>query len=341
MRKGTKKIRYVSTKNNSYYVFDLDEDITGKRRRLYADTEEELKRKIAEAESERKLQLFYQTPTGCRLKDYVVFYFKNAVGNIPSVKIKHLLDLFEKTVFDSEIDRDMTELTADELYLFYKKLLDKYPEKSVLEIHDTLGRTFALANSTNATDFDYSQVKFPEKANEVFSREYIMDSQEMAELLKYCLNDNCRKYGSNELVIVLALYTGLSFSKISRIRTSDVNLEESFLFSDGRKIPLSGECTAWLKKIREQGLVSDTEYLFTNRKGTAIYPAGVNVTVGQIANRCGMPNGINSKSLHKAYVLAELEKGVLPETLRDRFGYKSVSAVLAIQSDYQVRKALF
>ena len=34
MKKGTKTIRKVCTGSNEYYVYDLDEDFLGKRKRL-------------------------------------------------------------------------------------------------------------------------------------------------------------------------------------------------------------------------------------------------------------------------------------------------------------------
>lgn len=53
MRKGTKTIRKVRTRNNEYYIYDLDEDIYGKKPRLYAKTEEEMKEKIKQAEEKK------------------------------------------------------------------------------------------------------------------------------------------------------------------------------------------------------------------------------------------------------------------------------------------------
>ena len=127
MRKGTKTIRKVRTHNNEYYIYDLEEDIFGKRPRLYAKSEEEMLKKIEQAEEKRKSDLMKQTPKGKGLKEFVLFYFKNIVGSVPSVHIKRLMNLFENAVFGSSIDRDMDEITADEIKEFYDNLIDKYP----------------------------------------------------------------------------------------------------------------------------------------------------------------------------------------------------------------------
>ncbi len=64
MKKGTKKIRLVNTRGNEYYVYDLDEDMFGKKKRLYAKSEEELKAMIEKATEEREDALMKQKPQG-------------------------------------------------------------------------------------------------------------------------------------------------------------------------------------------------------------------------------------------------------------------------------------
>ena len=126
MKKGTKKIRQVWNGNKMYYVYDLDVDEHGKRKRLYADTEEDLKKKIEEAKNNKQEELNGQIPIGSRLQDYVKFYFKNIIGKIATVKINHLIKLFSNAVFNTEIDHNMDENTEEDILRFYNQLLDKY-----------------------------------------------------------------------------------------------------------------------------------------------------------------------------------------------------------------------
>ena len=138
MRKGTKKIRKVNTGLKEYYVYDLDEDAAGKRKRLYAATESELKEKIRKAEEERQLHLSYQKPEDLLLESYVKFYFKNTIGNVPSSNIKRSLQVFQSVVFPSEINKDITTISVEDIEKFYKGLVEKYSSESIELIHEYL-----------------------------------------------------------------------------------------------------------------------------------------------------------------------------------------------------------
>jgi len=343
MKKGTKKIRQVWNGNKMYYVYDLDVDEHGKRKRLYADTEEDLKKKIEEAKNNKQEELNGQIPIGCRLQDYVRFYFKNIIGKIATVKINHLIKLFSNAVFNTEIDRNMDEITEEDILRFYNQILEKYLYENVLEIDDVLRNTYALANKTGAVDFDYSVIPVPQGKYEWGGAEYIMNGEEMQVLLKYCLEDNCQKYGSNELVTVFAIYTGLHFSKIVKINENDVDLDNATLMTEGRKISLSPECVEWLRKMQDEGSLhfDSDKPLFMNRKGEVASSSASIVTMMRIAKRCGFPKGINSKTLHKAYVVSELKKGVSPEELCKRFGYKQTKKITQMRDDYEMRRLLF
>lgn len=165
MRKGTKKIRKVFTGTQEYWVYDLDEDEFGKRKRLYAKTEGELKQKIEQAEKEKREKIARYKPKTSLLSDYVRYYFKNAVGNIPSREIKRLLKMFEKIVFGSEIDKDMNTITTKEMQDFYAALIEKYPYESVQEIDKILRKTYTLANQDGVSNFNYDEVTIQEKGS--------------------------------------------------------------------------------------------------------------------------------------------------------------------------------
>jgi len=344
MRKGTKTIRKVRTHNNEYYIYDLDEDIFGKRPRLYAKTEEEMKEKIKQAEEKRKFDLQKQTPKGKSLKEYVLFYFKNIIGTIPSVHIKRLLNLFENAVFGSGIDHNMDEITADEIKEFYDGLIDKYPIDSVKEIDTVLRNTFTLSNNAKVTDFDYSDVPVPEIQEDGRSfSEYIAEDAELEKMLNFCLLDNCQRYKSNELIITFALLTGLSFDDIFKILCKDVDLNSAAVLIGDRSFPLEERTVEWLKKMNDEGKLnitdysSDDEFLFTTTKATS---QTLLLTLKAIAKRCGLPKGITRKSLHKACLIQRMEKGASPAELYKKYGYKNAKDVIKIWDDYTVRKAL-
>lgn len=345
MRKGTKTIRKVRTHNNEYYIYDLEEDIFGKRPRLYAKSEEEMLKKIEQAEEKRKSDLMKQTPKGKGLKEYVLFYFKNVVGTVPSVHIKRLMNLFENAVFGSGIDRNMDEITADEIQEFYDKLIDKYPMDSVKDIDTVLRNTFSLSNNAQVTDFDYSAVPVPEIQEDGRSfTEYIAEGAELDKMLNFCLLDNCQKYKSNELIITFALLTGLSFDDIMRILCKDVDLSTASVLIGDRSFSFDDRTVEWLKKmdgedkLKISNFSSDDEFLFTKTKATS---QTLMLTLKAIAKRCGLPKGITRKSLHKACIIQRLEKGASPAELYKQYGYKSAKDIIKIRDDYTLRKALF
>ncbi len=344
MRKGTKTIRKVRTRNNEYYIYDLDEDIYGKKPRLYAKTEEEMKEKIKQAEEKKKSDLQKQTPKGKSLKEYVFFYFKNIVGTVPSVHIKRLMNLFENAVFGSSIDHDMDEITVDEIKNFYDSLIDKYPIDSVKDIDTVLRNTFTLSNNTKVTDFDYAAIPVPELQEDKRSfTEYIAEAAELEKMLNFCLLDNCRKYKSNELIITFALLTGLKFEDIFKILCKDVDLSAAVVLVGGRRFTLDERTVEWLKKMDGEGRLnitdysSDDELLFTSTKAIS---QTLILTIKAIAKQCGLPKGITRKSLHKACIIQRLENGAPPAEVYKKYGYKSAKDVIKIWDDYTISKAL-
>lgn len=341
MKKGTKKIRLVNTRGNEYYVYDLDEDIFGKKKRLYAKSEEELKVMIEKAAEDRKAELMKQKPQGKGLKEYVTFYFKNAVGNVPSVNIKRWITLFENAVYGSTVDRDMNEITEKMICDFYAQIIDRYPLDSINEIDEILRKTFTLANSMEVTDFDYSVIPAPKelmknmgKQNE--QTEYIAEESELETMLKFCLDDNCRKYKKNELVLTFALLTGFPIDEIAKLKGGDFDLSVPAVMFKDRQVAVDERTAEWLKRMSDEG-----KLVFDDTDKT-VFPkiATVQLTINAIVKRCGLPKGITKKSLHKAYIVRQLEKGVSPDDLQKRFGYRSADNILKIRDDYEVLKML-
>lgn len=341
MKKGTKKIRLVNTRGNEYYVYDLDEDMFGKKKRLYAKSEEELKAMIEKAAVERETAILKQKPQGRGLKEYVTFYFRNAVGNVPSVNIKRWITLFENAVYGSDIDRDMNEITEEMICGFYEQIISKYPMDSVNEIDEILRKTFLLANKFEVTDFDYSVIPAPKKMAEDMGKqdrnaEYIAEESELDALLKFCLDDNCRKYKKNELVLTFALLTGFPIDDISDLKRSDFDLSVPAVVFKGRQADIDEATAEWLKRMCDEGK------LVLDGTDEPIFPKtpAIHFTINAIVKRCGLPKGITKKSLHKAYIVRQIEKGISPEYLQKRFGYRSIDSILKIRDDYEVLKML-
>lgn len=347
MRKGTKKIRKVNTGTREYYVYDLDEDAAGKRKRLYASSEAELKEKIRQAEEEKQLVLSYRKPETPTLENYVKFYFKNAVGNIPSANIKRSLQMFQTIVFPSEINKDIAQITVKDIEQFYKGLVEKYSAQSIDQIHEYLGKTFELSNALGVTDFDISKVSVPTRGKGELISEHIMNPDELKIMTDYCVEDDCKRYGRSELVITFSLLTGLKISEIQRLTIKDIAEDFSSLSLPKREFPLSEKVAVWLKAHLDSKdplrtlKLEGAETMFCNSNGKPTALSSVQVTITRITQRLGLPRGITGKTIHKAVIVKRMNEGEGKEELRKLYGYKSSDPVQKMQDDFYILNELF
>lgn len=333
MRKGTKRIRKVCTGSNEYYVYDLDEDALGKRKRLYARTESELKEKIEQAGKERQLSLAAQRPAGTQLSECANFYFKNAVGKIAATDIKRLVVLFSNTVYGSMIDKNINTVTAEEIQNFLNKLSEVYHARSVNEIKDTLEKIFALYDQ----DIDFSTITVNDNATPVSC---IVSPSEYEEVIDYCILDNCTKCGKNELLLLFCLFTGIALSKAKKLNRSDIDFDNKTFTVDGKTYPLSDKATAWLQEQIFAGALNNKP-LFINSRGVSPSLQSIQSTIDSITKRLGLPKGLTGKTLTKSYIVWQLNNGVSADTLTEYFGYKNRLKIQEVYDEYKVRTELF
>lgn len=357
MRKK-KQIRQVHTGGGLYYVYDLDMDAMGKVRRVYGRTEAEVKEKIEKAKEERQLALSFQKPNNTNLKEYVMFYFKNVVGQVRASKIKQQINLMDNAVFHSKMNRDILSITPDDVAGFYVKLSEKYSYQNLKDIADILQKTFELAAASGLAVADISEVPIPQKevAKQIQSG-YIMTGKELEQLRDFCIKENCVRYGRNEMLLLFCLFTGLRYQKVFGLRGCDVDLAKHTVAVNGIDFPLSEKCCQWLEQARQSqmleipsaeecaeggvGITRYTNVLFTNAKGKSPSVTALQYTLSSILNQCGFPAGINSKTIHQAVILSELENGVSEQELARRYGYKSLTAIHTVRDAYIVQKTLF
>lgn len=347
MRKGTKKIRKVNTGSGIYYVYDLDEDVAGKIKRLYAKSETELLAKIEKANEEKRIALSYQKPDDTLLESYVKFYLKNAVGNIPSSTIRRVLQTFERVIFPTEINREMETISRKDIELFYKSLSEKYSIDTLTEIHDFLGRTFELSNSLGVTKLDFSKVKAPERKEGLKVAEYIMTPQELQVMLDYCVQDDCIRFGKGELLVTFMLMTGLRATQIQKIQYEDVAKDFRSVHLKTFDFSLSEQASEWLErhiKTDDPARNLSTEKgkaLFLNSNGNPTALSSIQVTLDGITKRLGLPKGITGKSVQKAVINKMIEEGVAPEEIRKKYNFKTQDPIKKMQDDYFVLRQLF
>ena len=348
MRELQNSIRTVNIKGKVYYVYDLKSQYTNKKQRVYGNTEEELIEKVNARIDEQISENVYIKPEKPILREYIELYFKNSLNTMSATKLKRFSQVVEGSIYGSEIDKDMTELTAEELSTFFRGLFDKYPVESVIKSYEIVGEAFKLSNLYGDTDFNFSKVKLPKVNKQPKTYPYILTPDEYDRLLNFCLDDNCHTYGSGELIITLALYTGVKYTELTKT-TADNFYEKdgkAYLKIGKADTPLSEECVNWLKRMKEEGKLNLGEDkgipLFLNSDKNETSVVCISRTFEAIAKkRCGYPNGVGTKTLQKAFVVKSLLEGVPAEELAKNLGLGSKANVKKIADEFEIQKKLF
>ena len=394
-RKNENEIVYVQTsEGNSYFAFDYYESEFGKRKRIYAETKEKLEEKLQHIKEEEERRLLMYLPKNSMLKDWCEYYFRSLIGKSSAGELKRIVELFKSFVYGTDIDRDMTEITVDDMNRFYLIMQTKYDIKSVIKVDEVIRKIFLTANEHGIKTFDFSEIPVPEKIvskqfNEVPSN-YIPSAAEMELMLNQCMTST--SFGTLAWVISFALMTGIPLPRIAELTNKDFDFENKTVKTKKGIVPMDDKCIEWLKSVivkkncmidkespespypitcyslseklpsgctpdeiiaymaehteirnefvKEYMNLKPDDFMFISRKNSPVCLSNVQRILRTVAAKCNIPKGITGKSLHKAYIVAELNKGKSPELLKARYGYKKESDILEIKADYDVRNML-
>ena len=251
-RKENPEINYVETsKGRWYFAYNYYDSDFGKQKRLYAETREELEEKIRHLQEEEERKLAAYLPKTTLLKDWARYYFKSLVSKCPATDLKNLIRLFDTSVFGSEIDKDMTEITVEEMKDFYILLNNRYEIKNVIKADSALREIFKIAGEKGIQTFDYSEIPVPEKVADKRFHEvpsgYMPTPEEQKTILDYCLSHSA--LGSLSWTIIFASFTGIRLTYTAKLLHKNFNLEEKTVDTGKGIVPLSDECVDWLKRI--------------------------------------------------------------------------------------------
>lgn len=338
-----RKIRVVNTGTGTYYVYDFV-DIFGKTKRLYGKTEGELKEKIEIAQSGQQSVNTSLKAKSNKLYDYALFYFRNVVGTVHQKNLNRLIALFDNIIKDSEINKDINDITPEELQEFLNRIALKYPSNNIEDIYNTLQKVFEIAAVDNLVPADFFKANNIEKPESEDAAHFILSPQSFQELLNFFIEDNCMSYGSNELLIVFSMMTGFPYTAFREMKNSDISLEEGTFTLKGRTLPLTQEAIDWLKIKKEQKMLlngSSDDLLFTNSNNRFPTTQSVGYTLSRCGIRNGFQKGITSNILHKSYIIAELEKNRTPEELVEYFGLKNKKAIAKVADEYKLLQSLY
>ena len=343
MKKKNYKIRQVETDGKIHYFYEMEWNLYGRRERFYAPTEEELWEQLQQTEDERLKYLMKSAPANPVLNDYINLYFKGqiSIGN-PS-ELKSDLLFVRAMTSGSEIDRSITELSAEDIQNYYTKLTAQHSMKEIGRLHEILTEIFRSFNHIDIQTADLSTVELPDKKTVPDKpRKELLSKQDMETLMLQCRTAR-NSNNNNAWIIIFALYTGIYLNDIFEIRNRDVKLDDYTITVNGIAVPICIECVEWLKeRISEKAVETDVlyknleqqesiirnylqsnpdEYLFTNaHKNKTTYNPTVNF-LKNTAEKCGLSRNITPLLLHRSYLADALKNGMTVEELKAVYGH--------------------
>lgn len=336
LKRGTKKIREINTQNNTYFVYDLDKDVlTGKRKRLYAHTLEELEEKIEKEEKERKQLIDKMKPKSTKLSDCINVCFQQILKTQRSnVELGRKVMLIKNTIRNSEIDIPIEEITVELMQDFFSKVSDIYLRKSVEELIETIRMTFDLYERK----FDFDKIVINEKP----VNGYIFTPEEYNTFIEFCLFDNCSTCGRNQIIILFCMFTGISLSNAKRMTMKDLDFENGLFTASGKTYSMDDKTKTWLKEQKMIGRLGkeDDDLVFVNSRGTSPSFSSVRVTMNNICIRLGLPKSLTGKTIPKSFVIWKLDQG---KSLKDVADYLGTTPLLInrVYDEYKARQFLF
>ncbi len=346
MSKSNRKIRKVELDGREYYGYELDKAVYGIRKRLYAETEEELQQKIRQADNDRFQSLLNGLPSKPTLKNYAELYFKYNIGTVSVTELKAEILLVKNAVYGSAIDIDVRNLTHEKLQEFYETLSEKYHGDDIERLHEILKKIFVVAERTGVNVPDLENWQVPDKQDEKIQKD-VLTEYELKVLLDTCLT----VHKQNMWGIIFSLYTGIKFSEVMKIRNSDFHFKEQFVLSKNCLVPMSDECMNWLEQMIPEkafsGQKNQKEYVtklynnpeqrkifvkgwleqnpdelfFTNRNGNPVRYDTATKLLRSVVSQCGLSKNITLILLHKSFIAKEIKNGVSKKELRKRYGY--------------------
>lgn len=339
MAKRKNNINRIFNGRDYYYAYRLPPDVFGKRKRLYAKTEEELRDKIEKYNQEKKENLQTYRPGTKRLSDYIIYYFRHATSCFTSAHIERMQLLFEKNILNSSIDKDIDALTAKEINAHYNKLSETYTFEHISEVNTLIQNAVSLAAEDGIdVNIDFSEIVVPKITVKRGGNNYIPSPDEFEIMLNFCINDKHDKFGNNESLIILFMLTGIPAISLGTLQCKNVDLERGVLTLDDREYVLSDEAKQWLTEhFKENEFKSDNDYVFATKDKTPPSGQSVLYTIKAVAKQCCLPSGISRTSLQKAYVISELDKGTPRSVLYQRLGYTS-KRITAIKREYKLSR---
>ncbi len=327
MRKGTKKIRRIFNGEKHYYVYDMDEDIEGKRRRIYGNSESEVRAKVSAEEKRRKKMLEMRAPTGEKMFSWCKYYVMSLVGDIPLTKIKRKLIITADT---KELDEpSRIEESAMKTFLSGKKMttaVKGYEELKEILI-GALEKYRDYAKDKEQTDRLIEIVKKDDEGEERYTEvlETIIPADKFEDFVTYVAGSAIVTFGDNAKLILMTLYSGISVSEWSRASKGDIDLEKGTLRLKKGEALLTEKAMSYVMEVMKES--EDGGLIFSNRSGRAVIASNAIVTLRKILERYGISQNVTSRNLQASVVNYWLMNGKDADYIKKHTGMTNRSFI--------------
>lgn len=317
---------------NTYYSYTFPADIYSKRKRVYGKTEYEVLRKISE-EMERRAGGGQGKPQSDSFLDHLEYYFKWSL--MPNSKNTNERQKFmvEKYVRNSNLDKNITEITTDDVNDFFHLLVGFVSVETMKELFKIFEATFRAAQNNGVKIIAIlDNVELPKRSSII--KEYIPTTEEYLMLRDYCIQKNDIEVLSALQAIITSFFLGLKIEDTAKIKCKDVDLENNTVKVEDRIVKIRPEFKEWINtqeqvgnyKVNAPMSEEDKEKFLFGRTESDTEQMSVDYTkhmLSKLVQKCGLPLGISTKTLERNYVLMLLQEGKSTPEIAEETGLSS------------------
>ncbi|MFH0750182.1 MAG: tyrosine-type recombinase/integrase [Candidatus Gottesmanbacteria bacterium] len=227
------------------------------------------------------------------------------------------------TFFQAAEKKSITDITADEINAFLKKLAsDSYTPKSVSRKINSIKTFFRFLKTSGITQVD--------PAVEIVHPKYDVKPPRILSKLEYrALRDACRGDIRMYAIVELFLQTGVRIGELAALMVDDVKATELHIASqeghEERNVPLNKaavEAVSKYKEVRSDSAKSNA--LFITKTGRALLIRNIRTAIDRYFRIAGI-EGAKVNDLRHTFIAHHLMAGTPIMTLSKLVGHKRLS----------------
>lgn len=227
------------------------------------------------------------------------------------------------TFFQAAEKKSITEVTADEINAFLKKLSsDSYTPKSVSRKINSIKTFFRFLKTSGVTKID--------PASEIEHPKYDIKPPRILSKLEYrALRDACRGDVRMYAIVELFLQTGVRIGELAALTLDDVKANELHIASqeghEERNVPLNKAAIEALNKYKDVRADSTkSNALFITKTGRSLLIRNIRTAIDRYFRIAGIENA-KVNDLRHTFIAHHLMAGTPIMTLSKLVGHKRLS----------------